>query len=164
MFEHFDRPKDLFEYQLGSALTMEHDSLNMLRELETAAQSPEVRQLFSHHQAETEQQIQNLERGFQILGLDVNDSPSPTTKGLAKEGSALIAKTDRSLVDSVALSAALGTEHYEISTYESLIIAAEAMGAGEVRELLQQNLDQETHTSEELNRCARKVAAETTAL
>jgi len=164
MFEHFDHSKDLFEYQLGSALTMEHDSLNMLRELETAAQSDEVKQLFAHHQGETQQQIENLEKAFQLLGTEPNDSPSATTKGLMKEGTSMIAKTDKSLVDNVALSAALGTEHYEIAAYESLVVAAEAMGAREVCDLLQANLEQEKHTSEELTQCARKVAAATTAI
>lgn len=50
----------------------------------------------------------------------------------------------------MALSCALGNEHYEISAYESLIIAVEAMGHDEAMALLRENLDQETHTSEEL--------------
>ena len=159
MFEHFTTPQELFEYRLGSALTMEHDSLDMLKELESAAQSADVKQLFSHHQDETEQQIANLEKCFSVLGIDVNDSPSPTTKGLAKEGSSLVAKSDPDLRDTVALSAALGTEHYEISAYQTLITTAEAMGAAEVVTLLKENLQQEEHTSEELNKAAKKVAA-----
>lgn len=159
MFEHFDNKEDLFEFQLGSALTMEHDSMTMLRELETAAQSDEVKQLFSHHQQETQQQIDNLERAFQLLGKQPDESPSQTTKGLMKEGMSLIGKTDRGLVDSVALSAALGTEHYEISAYESLCTAAESLGRTEVQTLLQQNLQQEEHTCEELKQTARKLAA-----
>jgi ferritin-like metal-binding protein YciE len=159
MFEHFDNPQELFEYRLGSALTMEHDSLEMLRELETAAQSAEIKQLFSHHADETEHQIANLERCFTTLGVEVNDSPSPTTKGLAKEGTSLIGKTDDMLKDTVALAAALGTEHYEIAAYQTLITTAEAMGAREVVQLLTENLDEEQHTSEELNAAAKKVAA-----
>ena len=159
MFEHFDNPQELFEFRLGSALTMEHDSLDMLGELESAAQSKEIKQLFSHHAEETKQQIANLEKCFSTLGLDVNDSPSPTTKGLAKEGSSLVAKTDPALLDTVVLAAALGTEHYEISAYQTLVTSAEAMGAREVVTLLKENLQQEEHTSEELNAAAKKVAA-----
>jgi ferritin-like metal-binding protein YciE len=85
MFEHFDNPQDLFNYQLGMALTMEHDSLDMLRELEMAAQSDEVKSLFSHHAEETEEQIANVERIFEILGIEKHEQPSPTTKGLANE-------------------------------------------------------------------------------
>jgi ferritin-like metal-binding protein YciE len=159
MFEHFDNPQELFEYRLGSALTMEHDSLDMLRELETAAQSEEIKHLFAHHAQETQQQIANLEKCFSTLGVDVNDSPSPTTKGLAKEGSSLVSKTDPALLDTVVLAAALGTEHYEISAYQTLVTSAEAMGAREVVALLKENLQHEEHTSEELNAAAKKVAA-----
>ncbi|MHB1235427.1 MAG: DUF892 family protein, partial [Microbacteriaceae bacterium] len=76
MFEHFDQPQELFEYRLGSALTMEHDSLEMLGELEMAAQAAEIKKMFSHHADETRQQIANLERIFELLDLPENDSPS----------------------------------------------------------------------------------------
>ena len=157
MFEHFSTPEDLFEYQLGSALTMEEDSLAMLRELEMASQSTTIKELFAHHRGETEHQIENLERAFQILGKQPGGAPSAATKGLMKEGASLIAKSDKSLVDSVALSAALGTEHFEISAYQSLCTAAEALGETGVQDLLQQNLDEEKRASEELAQTARKL-------
>jgi ferritin-like metal-binding protein YciE len=159
MFEHFEDAKELFEYRLGSALTMEHDSLDILHDLESSAQSDEIKHLFAHHAQETEHQIANLEKCFSTLGMESNDSPSPTTKGLAKEGTSLIRKTDPALVDGVVLSAALGTEYYEISAYQTLVTSAEAMGASEVVALLRENLQQEQHTSEELNAAAKKVAA-----
>lgn len=55
----------------------------------------------------------------------------------------------------------LGTEHYEIATYESLIASATAMGQQEVRDLLEQNCGQEKHTSQELLTAAQKFAAQT---
>jgi ferritin-like metal-binding protein YciE len=161
MFEHFDTSHDLFNYRLGMTLTMERDSLDMLRELEMAAQSDEVKKLFSHHAEETEEQIANVERIFEILDIEMRDEPSPTTKGLAKEGKSLVGKTAPSLIDNVVLSAALGTEHFEISTYETLIASSDAMGAPQVKALLEKNLEQEKHTSEELSNMAKKVAAQT---
>ncbi|HWU46022.1 MAG TPA: DUF892 family protein [Humibacter sp.] len=158
MFEHFEKPDELFEYRLGMAMTMEHDSLDMLRELEMAARSDEVKYLFSHHAQETQQQIANLEQAFRLLNIEPNDAPSPTSKGLAKEGTSLIRKSDDALHDDVALSAALGTEHFEISTYQTLIVSAEAIGAPEVARLLTENLEQEKHTSEELEQTAKKLA------
>jgi ferritin-like metal-binding protein YciE len=158
MFEHFEKPDELFEYRLGMAMTMEHDSLDMLRELEMAAQSDEVKHLFSHHAQETQQQIANLEQAFRLLNIEPNDAPSPTTKGLAKEGTSLIRKSDDALHDDVALSAALGTEHFEISTYQTLIVSADSIGAPEVARQLTENLEQEKHTSEELEQTAKKLA------
>lgn len=158
MFEHFDTPQELFEYRIGSALSMEDDSLQMLGELEAAVRSPELKQMFRHHAGETRQQIENLQTVCSELGLSADLEPSQTTKGLAKEGTALLRKSSDALVDSVAIAAALGTEHYEIATYEALIAAAEGMGQMTVVDLLRANLEQEKHTSEELVAKARQFA------
>lgn len=69
----------------------------------------------------------------------------------------MLRTTDYSMIDNVALSAALGTEHYEISAYQTLITSAEAMGATEAQSLLEQNLQQEQHTSDELVSAVRRV-------
>lgn len=160
MFEHFHTADDIFSFKLGSALTMEHDSLQMLGELEEHAQRAELRTLFQEHAKETRGQIANLERCFELLGQNVNDSPSPATKGLSKEGKSTIGKTDQSLVDMVALAGALETEHYETAVYETLIISAEAQGASEIVSLLKENLEQEKAASEKIIRASRQVALE----
>lgn len=160
MFEHFNTPEEIFSFKLGSALSMEHDSLDMLGELEEHAQRSELKELFREHAEETRHQIANLERCFELLGEEVNDSPSPTTKGLAKEGTSTIRKTDPSIVDSVVLAGGLETEHYEIAVYEILVTNAEARGATEVASLLRENLDQEVKASEKIKKAAHQVAQE----
>lgn len=144
-----ESPQDLLRLQLRTALTMEDDSLAALKELAAAAKSAEVKKLFRHHQDETKEQIQNLHRVFTILEIPESTAPSPSTKGISKQAQSLIAKSAPSLRDQVTLSAALGNEHYEISAYQGLIIAVGGVDA-EASRLLQDNLDQETHTSEEL--------------
>ncbi len=161
MFEHFSSADELFRFRLASALTMERDSLEMLGELEGAAHDDELKSMFRHHAEETRQQLDNLEEIFRLIGEEPNGAPSPTTKGLAKEGQSLIRKSDPAVVDDVVISAALGTEHYEISTYQTLIAAADALGAEDVQRLLKQNLDQEVHTSEELAATGKKFAMAT---
>jgi ferritin-like metal-binding protein YciE len=158
MFEHFTTPEELFSFKLGSALTMEHDSLEMLETLESTTPRSELKDLFSVHAEETRQQIANLERCFELLGEQVNDAPSPTTKGLAKEGKATIAKTDDSIVDAVLLAAGLETERYEMAVYETLITNAEARGALEVADLLQANYKQEVAASEKLRDAAQRLS------
>ncbi|MGV9195347.1 ferritin-like domain-containing protein [Microbacterium sp. MC2] len=145
-----ETPADLLRFQLRTARTMEDDSLAALKELAAAAQSSDVKKLFRHHQDETKQQIQNLSRVFALLELPESTAPSPSTKGISKQAQSLIERSANSLRDQVTLSAALGNEHYEISAYESLLVAVRATGQQEAVTLLQENLDQETHTSEEL--------------
>jgi len=158
MFENLTTPTELFRFQLGSALEMEQDSLRMLGELENAAMSDDLKQQFSHHADETRQQIENLNQAFLLLNLEPGDKSSPTTKGMEKQAESLLKKSDAALHDEVVISAALGTEHYEIATYRSLITSAEALGVAEVAELLRANLEQEEHTSKELEEAGKRHA------
>jgi ferritin-like metal-binding protein YciE len=146
VFESIDRPRELVTYQLGAALTMEKTVLEMLGQLETAAQRAQLKEQLRHHAQETEQQIRNLEQAFQALGAEVGDKPCPAIEGIEKEGQALIKKAEDGLVDAVILSGAADTEHHEISVYEGLITKAEAMGEQDIVALLQENLEQEQHT------------------
>lgn len=158
MFEHLDTPTDLFTFRLGSLLSAEHDSLQMLQDLEQAVDRNDLKQMFAHHAEETRQQIANVERCFTILGQKPDDSPSPTTEGLAKEARSLIRKSDPTLIDSVAVSGGLATEHYEIATYTTLIDMAEAQGATQIAALLEANLAQEKAAADKLAVAGRALA------
>jgi ferritin-like metal-binding protein YciE len=158
MFEHFDTPEEIFSFKLGAALTMENDTLTMLAELEATTSRPELKALFHEHAVETQQQVENLKRCFALLGEEVSENPSPVTKGLAKEATASIRKTDASIVDAVLLSGAVETEHYEIAVYEVLVTNAKARGADEVAKLLQQNLDQELAALQKVKDNAERIS------
>lgn len=145
-----DTPLELLHFQLRSAVTMENDSLAALGELATAARSREITKLFRHHADETREQLDNLEKVFGILELRATTAPSPSTKGISKQAASLIERSAPKLRDQVAVASALGNEHYEMAAYQGLIVPLTAMGATEAVALLQANLDQEVHTSEEL--------------
>jgi ferritin-like metal-binding protein YciE len=130
MFERLNTPQELFHFKLGAALTMEQNVLEMLGKLEEEAQRQPLKEQFHHHADETRQQIQNIEKAFQALGEEPDDSPCPAIQGLDKESKANIRKADDSVVDAVILSGAAETEHHEIAVYEGLITHAQAMGAG----------------------------------
>jgi ferritin-like metal-binding protein YciE len=141
---------ELLHMQLRTALTMEDDSLAALGVLEKAAKSADVKKMFRHHAGETKEQIANLHKVFKLLDLKLSPAPSPGTKGISKQAESLISKSATAIRDQVVLSSALGNEHFEIASYETLIIPVKAMGVSDVLALLKDNLDQETHTSEEL--------------
>src|SRR5689334_18476655 len=115
-----ETPTQLFTFKLGAALTMENTVLDMLGDLQEKAQSPELKQQFSHHAEETRRQIANLEQAFTALGAEPDDKPCPAIEGIEKEGQANIKMTDDALVDAVILAGAAETEHHEIAVYESL--------------------------------------------
>ena len=57
--------------------------------------------------------------------------------------------------------AAAKTEHLEIAAYESMITTAESLGEHEIVSLLEENLDQEKHTLQELRTTSEQLATQT---
>ena len=157
--QKIDTPDALLHLQLRTALTMENDSLAALGELQKAAKSADIKKMFAHHADETKEQLDNLRKVFKLLDIKQTTAASPTTKGINRQAKSLIERSAPALRDQVVLSSALGNEHYEISAYRSLIIPVEAMGLTDVVKLLEANLDQETHTSEELEATLQKMVA-----
>jgi ferritin-like metal-binding protein YciE len=164
MFDSIDNPRELFTFKLGAALKMENTVLEMLGELEEKAQKPELKQQFRHHAEETQQQIINLEQAFNALGEQPDEKPCPAIEGIEKEGQSTIKMADDSVVDAVILSGAAETEHHEIAVYEGLITHAQAMGNQQVASLLQQNLEQEEHTLDEVKQATQQLAQQTAAM
>jgi ferritin-like metal-binding protein YciE len=160
MFERLNTPEEAFNYKLGAALKMEHTVLEkILEDNIEEAKDDKLKGLLRHHQDETRQQIGNIEQAFSAFGWEVDDSPCPSIEAIHKEGKTNVKKTDDSIVDSVILSGAMETEHHEIAVYEALITNARGMGRDDVVGLLQQNLEQEQHTLEEVKRSASEMAA-----
>jgi ferritin-like metal-binding protein YciE len=157
MFDKLNNPREVFGHKLGSALTMEQKVLEMLGDLEDGSQRDELKQQFRHHADETRQQIANIEQAFRELGEKPDDSPCPAIKGLEADAKADIKMADDRVIDDVILAGAAATEHHEIAVYETLITHAEELGEPNVVQLLQQNLEQEQHTLEEVTRAQREI-------
>jgi len=150
--------RDLYLHRLGAALTMERTIAEMLPQLAEEAHDPRLRQALEQHLSETRGHIGNLERAFEALGAEVDDSPCPTIEGLEKEGQANLKMVDDSLNDMVILSGMAQTEHYEIAVYNGLITHAEAMGADDVVVLLRENLESEQSALAKTETMTRQVA------
>jgi ferritin-like metal-binding protein YciE len=157
MFDKLNNPREVFGHKLGSALTMEQRVLEMLGDLEDESQRDELKQQFRHHADETREQIANIEQAFRELGEKPDDSPCPAIKGLEADAKADIKMADDRVIDDVILAGAAATEHHEIAVYETLITHAEELGEPNVVQLLQQNLEQEQHTLEEVTRAQREI-------
>ena len=84
MFEHFNTPEEIFSFKLGSAHKMETKLLEVLEELEAAAQRDEIKQALREHREETRQHAMNIEQCFALLGEDIDDSPCPVIEAMAK--------------------------------------------------------------------------------
>jgi ferritin-like metal-binding protein YciE len=138
-----ETPQELYLHKLGAALKMESTILDLLPELEEQANDSQLKQALRRHYEETRGHVDNIERAFQALGAEVDDSACPAIEGLEKEGKANLKMVDESLTDDVILSGVTETEHHEMAVYEGLITKAEAMGEQDVAALLRENLGEE---------------------
>jgi ferritin-like metal-binding protein YciE len=153
-----ESPKELYIHDLGATLTMEQTVLGMLEELQQKANDPKLKQQLAHHHSETEQQIQNLMQVFGALGVEPTKEDCPAIEGIEKGGQKLLKQVDDQLTDAVILNGAAETEHHEIAVYEGLITFAEAIGEQDVVALLEENLEIEQHTLEEVKQATRALA------
>jgi ferritin-like metal-binding protein YciE len=153
-----ETPRELFVFKLGAALKMENTILDMLPQLEEHANDSQLKEALRHHHGETERHVQNLERAFQALGEEVDESPCPAIEGLEKEGQASLKQVDDSLNDQVIIGGVCETEHHEIAVYEGLITKAEAMDEQDVAALLQENLENEQATLQKAEQMGRQLA------
>jgi ferritin-like metal-binding protein YciE len=160
MFERVETRQELFTHKVGAALKMENTVLEMLGKLEETAQRRELQEQFRHHAEETRDQIRNLEAVFAALGLEPDEKACPAIEGLEKEAQANIKMTDDRLLDAVVLAGAAETEHHEIAVYENLITQAETMDEQDIVALLQENLEQEQHTLQEVKQASLKLSRE----
>jgi ferritin-like metal-binding protein YciE len=137
---------------------MEETVLDMLERQQGAAQSEDLRQQLRHHQDETRQQIENLQQAFSSLGEKPDRNTDMVIEAIDKEAMLQVKRSEDSVIDTVILAGAAETEHHEIAVYDWLISEAEAMGHSDVVGLLRQNLRQEQHTLEEVQRATRATA------
>ena len=82
----------------------------------------------------------------------------PRHGGDEEGGAGQIEKIAPELLDGALASGGTHVEHYEIATYEGLITDAGAMGEDAVVALLQENLEQEQHTLQEVTRATQRLA------
>ena len=145
MFERFNSAEEIFAFNLGSALSMERQLVELLEQLEEHTQREEIRHPLAVHREETLQHIANIKQCFKLLGEAVTNQPCSVVDAMANEGRAMLKKTDDSLADVVIAALASEVEHYEVAVYETLIANADARKATAVAKLLRENLAQDKH-------------------
>lgn len=144
--------QEKFIHELGDIYDAEHQFLEAQQKMQEQATSKTVLALFEKHIPETEQQIANLEKVFELLGEKPERVKCQGATGLVTEGNKLMKETAKNpnLADLAIAGASAKVEHYEISCYEGLIIGAETMGQKEIVKLLQANLKQEQQTADKI--------------
>ena len=137
--------QELLKHELGDLLFAEKTILKGLKKMSREVSDPDMRQRIESHQGETEQQIQNIERAFESMGMKAKAQKCPGILGIIQEHDDFKSEEEPSkpILEAFDLGSGLRIEHYEIAAYRSAIALARALRQREVIELLKQNLEQE---------------------
>jgi ferritin-like metal-binding protein YciE len=146
---------DLFHDTLRDIYYAERKILKSLPRMQRAAQSPELKAAFEKHEMQTEGQVERLQRVFEIIGKTPRGKTCPAIDGILEEGDE-IAEEYKGMpaLDAGLLAAAQAVEHYEITRYGTLKRWAALLGLDEAADLLDQTLQEESQTDEDLTKIA----------
>lgn len=151
----FDSLDCLLIDQLQDIYDAELRLTKALPKMAEAASDTQLKAAFEHHLSETKEQVNRLERVFEIIGKDANTKTCEAMKGLIAEGEEMInAKGDEHVRDAALIAAAQRVEHYEMAAYGTVRNLARRLGHDQAAELLQQTLDEEGSADKKLTQIA----------
>ena len=153
---------ELFIHELNDMLSAETMLLEALQEQADAASNPQLKKAFESHLAQTQKQVERLQRCFEEIGQEPEDEECKGMKGLVEEFRSFVEEKDPSpdILDHFACGAAAKVEQYEIKGYESLIELAESMEHNQAVKLLNQSLKEEQSTLEKMEKFGERLQPE----
>jgi ferritin-like metal-binding protein YciE len=146
---------DLLLHELKDLYSAETQLVKALPKMAKAASHQELKAAFEDHLQQTEGHVERLGEIAEMLGKKLTGHTCKAMKGLVEEGAELIADgADPSVRDAGLIGAAQRVEHYEIAGYGTARCLAEQLGHPEIAELLEQTLEEEKQTDENLSELA----------
>jgi ferritin-like metal-binding protein YciE len=152
---------DLFHDTLRDIYWAEKHLVKALGKLAKKATSDDLAQALEEHRAETQGQVERLDRVFEMIGKAPRGKKCEAMVGLQAEADHVLDEIDDDMArDAGIIGAAQSVEHYEIARYGTLAAWAKQLGEREAARLLAETLDEEKAADEKLNRLAEVINPE----
>lgn len=149
----------LFVHQLKDTYFAENAIIKALPKLADAARSEELKGAFQLHLEETRNQVERLDRVFEIVGEKPEGVECKAIQGIIAEGEEVVENFGGGdAIDAGLISAAQAVEHYEITRYGTMLAWAKQLGLDDAAELLKETLVEEENTDEILSELAEEIA------
>ena len=147
--------QELFVHTLQDVYYAEKQILKALPGMASKATSPDLRNAFTKHEAETQGQVERLEAVFESLGETAKGVKCHAIEGILKEGTEVMKDCDDDQTrDAGMIAAAQAVEHYEITRYGTLVSWAQTLGLTDAARILEQTLNEEKATDVNLTALA----------
>ncbi len=146
---------DLYVAQLKDLYYAEKQLVKALPKMAKASTDPKLAKGFTSHLAETKTQVERLEQVFEMLEIPAKAVKCEAIIGILKEATEMMDETKGTdAADAALIMAAQKAEHYEITTYGSVITFAKALGYTEQANLLKLTIAEEKACDETLTKQA----------
>jgi ferritin-like metal-binding protein YciE len=148
----------LFEDELKDIYWAEKALTKALPKMIKNATSPELANAIRTHLQETENQVLNVEKVFQVIGKKAQAKKCEAMDGLIREAQEIMADSEKGAMrDAGIISAAQKVEHYEIASYGTLRTFAQILGLDDAVEILESILEEEKNADEILSGVAETI-------
>ncbi len=149
--------EDLFLDTLKDIYYAERKILKALPKMKRAATNEKLAAAFEKHHTETEEQIERLQQVFELMGKSARGKTCDAIEGIISEAEDIMDDFKGSpALDAGLISSAQAVEHYEITRYGTLHRWAKELGMDDAAKLLDETLQQEWKTDENLTKLAEK--------
>lgn len=150
---------ELLVDELKDMYNAERQLLKGLKQLAEAAKHEEVKNAFVQHREETENQIEQLKKVFDLLDKPHRGKKCKAMEGLIEEANEIASDFEESeALDAALIAAAQKVEHYEIASYGCMTTYAKLMQHDEAAEILNDILEQEKEADVKLTKIAMSIA------
>jgi ferritin-like metal-binding protein YciE len=154
----------LFIHGLKDIYYAEQQITKALPKMIKLATNRDLTAVLEGHLAETEKQIERLDRVFEKLGQKPAGTKCPAIDGIIAEANETSGEvSEKAVLDAAIVANCQAVEHYEIARYGTLIAWAEELGHDEVVRLLNTNLNEEKAANTKLNTVALRKGVNTKA-
>jgi ferritin-like metal-binding protein YciE len=126
-----------------------------LPEMIQKASTPQLKQAFESHLAETRNHVKRVEQVFQMHGATPESVDCPAIDGILEEAQEVAGEVaDKQVMDAALIAAAQAVEHYEMTRYGTLIAWAKTLGRDDCATVLKANLSEEEAADKKLTQIA----------
>jgi len=145
-----------FHDQVKDLYWAEKHLTKALPKMKKAATTEELKSAIEKHLAQTEEHVARLEKVFGLLDKKPQAKKCDAMEGLTKEGESAVEETEEGSMtrDVAIIMASQKVEHYEISSYGTMVQLAKTMGNNEIAEILATTLEEEKQTDKNLTSLA----------
>jgi ferritin-like metal-binding protein YciE len=149
---------ELFEHGLKDILWAENALTKAIPKMIRKAKDGNLKAALEAHLSVTMHQAEKIKEIFALMDKPARGKKCTGIEGIIREGEELMEEFNNNLIDGAIIAAASKVEHYEMSSYMTLITLSEELRMESATRILREILEEEKEADEALQHLAANAA------